>query len=78
MEPLTPSREQGTRGEREGGKQGMDGVEVEERDMELEGKGVVGEIDIVREGEVQPWDSVGVVNKVVGTRNGEFFKGLVE
>ena len=46
-------------------------VEGEATNLELESEGAVGEPGIVREGEVIIADSV-----VVGTRNGELFKGL--
>ena len=71
MEFLTPSREQGSRGE--GDWEGREGditvVEGEATNMELEGEGALGETDMVREGEETLVNIVGVLSNVVGTRN---------
>ena len=77
MEFLTPSREQGGRGEGEGeGREGeISVVEGEATNMELEGEGAVGETDMVRVGEETLVDIVWVVSNV-GTSNGDPLNGL--
>ena len=76
MEFLTPSREQGGRGEREGGELEVTVVEGEATNMELEGEGALGETDKVRKGEETLVDIVGLVSNVEGKSNGDLFKGL--
>ena len=51
-------------------------MEGEATNMELEGEGVLGETDKVREGEETLVDIVGVVSNVEGKSNEDLFKGL--
>ena len=80
MEFLTPSKEQGSKGEEEGegGEGEIERVVVEVTDIELEGEETVGEMDMLREGKETLVDNAWMGSKVVGTRNGELCMGLEE